>query len=284
MTAAIGAPPGNAAAPAGRGGDDLLGGGSGTDSTSAVAFQPMPALSAEQRQALADDIRRYGVQVPITVDQHGRILDGNNRAEIAAELGIDCPRTVVQVIDDDDAYDRAVTLNCARRHLTREQVREIIDAELSRRWADSDRAIARRVGCSPTTVGTVRAERRAEAERITEQIDRAVAKTMESIMVAAVMMHRGMDGSVQVGQPMCWQAIGDLLERTSVGRWRKEWPDDEITDAMMVIFGPFFDSIRATRCDEACPFCDPVLVAWAAAHPKQVYRHTEPSTEVPGDE
>jgi hypothetical protein len=61
-----------------------------------------------------------------------------------------------QGVDDDDAIDLAVTLNCARRHLTREQVRDVITNEIARRPGDSDRAIARRVGCSPSTVGAVR--------------------------------------------------------------------------------------------------------------------------------
>lgn len=119
-------------------------------------FQPMPELTADQRGALEADIRAHGVLVPIVVDQHGRILDGHNRHEIAGQLGIECPREVREVADDDEAHDLAVTLNCARRHLTREQQREVIAAEATRRPEDSDRAIARRVGCSPSTVAAVR--------------------------------------------------------------------------------------------------------------------------------
>lgn len=124
--------------------------------TDDAAFQPMPSLSAEQESSLRDAIGRNGVAVPITVDQHGRILDGHNRFRIAAELGIDCPRVVQTVADDDDALDLAVELNCARRHLTQEQVRQVVAAEIDRRPSQSDRQIGRRVGCSPTTVGTVR--------------------------------------------------------------------------------------------------------------------------------
>lgn len=58
--------------------------------------------------------------------------------------------------NDDAAIDLALTLNCARRHLTQEQKRDLIRSELVRRPNDSDRAISRRVGCSPTTVGAVR--------------------------------------------------------------------------------------------------------------------------------
>lgn len=119
-------------------------------------FQPMPALTPDQFAALREDVAANGVLVPVVLDQHGRILDGNNRVRIAAELGIGYPSTTVKIADDEAALDLAVTLNCARRHLTREQQRDVIAAEAARRPGDSDRAIARRVGCSPSTVAAVR--------------------------------------------------------------------------------------------------------------------------------
>lgn len=142
-------------------------------------FQPMPELTEDQYDALRDDIAKNGVIVPIVLDQRGRLLDGHNRRKIAAELGIECPSEVRQVADDDAAMALAVTLNCARRHLSREQVRQVIRGEIERRPDDSDRSIARRVGCSPSTVGAVRKEgvapeitltTREEAERSTEKI------------------------------------------------------------------------------------------------------------------
>ncbi len=139
-----------------------------------MIFQPMPPLSEDQLAALREDIEKHGVLVPITVDQYGRVLDGHNRSAIALELGIDYPKVVVEVADDDAAMDLAVTLNGARRHLNQEQKRALIEHELIRRPSDSDRAISRRVGCSPTTVGTLRAERRAAAED-------SVARTHEAI-------------------------------------------------------------------------------------------------------
>ncbi|AIY17989.1 ParB N-terminal domain-containing protein [Pimelobacter simplex] len=140
-----------------------------TSKTSESVFQPMPPLSEDQLAALREDIAKNGVLVPVTVDQHGRVLDGHNRSAIARELGIDYPTVVVEVADDEAAMDLAVTLNGARRHLNQEQKRALIEHELIRRPDDSDRAISRRVGCSPTTVGTVRSERRARAEESTQR-------------------------------------------------------------------------------------------------------------------
>lgn len=157
-----------------------------------ATFQPMPDLTSEQHEALRADIEANGIRVPITVDQHGRILDGHNRSAIAAELGVECPTTVVVVADDDEAMDAALTLNLARRHLTQEQKREIIKAELIRRPGDSDRAVARRVGCSPTTVGTVRAQRRREAEESTR-------RAQHELRLAMTYLFRGLHDLVLAG-------------------------------------------------------------------------------------
>jgi hypothetical protein len=121
-------------------------------------IQPMPELDPEQLATLRADIEANGVLVPVVIDQHGRIIDGNNRAAIAAELGMDYPTTTITVEDDQDAYDRAIGLNCARRHLNREQRRTLIHSEIRRRPDDSDRAIAKRIGTSASTVGAVRAK------------------------------------------------------------------------------------------------------------------------------
>ncbi len=94
----------------------------------------MPALTAEEYAALRADIAARGVVVPVVVDQHGRLLDGHHRRRIAGDLGIECPAEVRQVEDDEDARQIALTLNLSRRHLSREQRRELIarEAELSR--------------------------------------------------------------------------------------------------------------------------------------------------------
>ena len=145
----------------------------------------MPPLSPEQYAALREDIEKHGVRVPVVKDQFGRVIDGNNRMAIALELGIDVPVETVVVKDDDDALDTALTLNCARRHLTQEQRRTLIRVELRRRSGDSDRAIARRVGCSPTTVGTVRAEVRAEAHTRAEEIRQEMRRAATGYFKAA---------------------------------------------------------------------------------------------------
>jgi ParB-like chromosome segregation protein Spo0J len=122
----------------------------------APSLQVMPDLNEEEYAALRYDIERHGVMVPIVVDQHGRILDGHHRDQIATELGIEAPREVRHVADDGEAYELALTLNMARRHLNREQKRALIRSEIERIPDASDREIAWRTASSPSTVGAVR--------------------------------------------------------------------------------------------------------------------------------
>jgi len=149
----------------------------------ALGIQPMPPLSPEQYDALKGDIMKNGIRVPVVVDQHGRVLDGHNRRQIADELGIHVPVEIITIASDEAAYDTALSLNCARRHLTLEQIRALIGTEIRRRPGDSDRAIARRIGCDHKTVGSVRggeiphlsrldtpAMSRDEAEQLTAKI------------------------------------------------------------------------------------------------------------------
>lgn len=253
----------------------------------------MPELEPEQWDALVADIVANGVLVPVIKDQHGRILDGNNRAKIAEQLGIDYPVKIVEVTDDADAWDKAVSLNCARRHLNREQKRDLIRAEILRRPDQTDRAISRRVGCSPSTVGAVRAvvneelaaaeadeqrradaikaEERRRANELTEQIRESLRDELGFLAVHAVTLHNG-------GQS--WQTVGDVLERVV----RKALTDnfaDEADEIWAPIwryhYGPFFDSVRSEDCESDCTVCTPHDREWRDNHPQQVYRWAEVS-------
>lgn len=142
-------------------------------------YQVMPALSAEEYDALRADIAEHGIRVPVDVDEQGQILDGHHRAAIASELGIDYPTRVVAGLTEDDKRHHAVAVNAHRRMLTREQRRQLVAAELERDPSRSDRAIARIVGVDHKTVAAARGGgwgiphpkmTREEAERISEHI------------------------------------------------------------------------------------------------------------------
>jgi hypothetical protein len=92
----------------------------------------MPPLTEDEHSALKADITANGVLVPITVDQHGVIVDGHHRQHIADQLGIPCPEVVREFATDDERRDVALGLNLKRRHLTREQMRQLIATECER--------------------------------------------------------------------------------------------------------------------------------------------------------
>jgi ParB-like chromosome segregation protein Spo0J len=85
-----------------------------------------PALPSDVAAALRASIRRFGVIVPVVVDQHGAFLDGHHRAAIADELGVSYERQVHRCADDDERRAIARTLNADRRHLTADQRKEIV--------------------------------------------------------------------------------------------------------------------------------------------------------------
>lgn len=113
-------------------------------------FQLFPDLDPATEAALRASIERFGVLVPVAVDQHGDILDGHHRIRIANELGVKYRTDVIHVTDDEQGREIARTLNADRRQLDPEQRRQVV-AEL-RKQGHSQRAIAGALGVSHTTV------------------------------------------------------------------------------------------------------------------------------------
>lgn len=113
-------------------------------------YQLFPALEPATEAALRASIERFGVLVPVSLDQHGQVLDGHHRRRIADELGIDCPTIVRNVADDDEAIEMARTLNMDRRHLSPDDRRRM--AEALRVDGHSLRAIAGALGVSAPTI------------------------------------------------------------------------------------------------------------------------------------
>src|SRR5436305_15199376 len=80
----------------------------------------LPPLSAEERDGLRASIALHGVLVPIMLTEDGRIIDGNNRKQIADELGVDCPEVVQTGLAEEEVRALARSLNLARRQMNRE--------------------------------------------------------------------------------------------------------------------------------------------------------------------
>lgn len=124
----------------------------------AEPYQVMPPLSDDELGSLRSDIAEHGVLVPVVRDQHGNTIDGHHRARVADELGIKYRIDVLNVSDPNEARSLARSYNLARRHLSREQKRQLIADEIRDNPESSDREIGRVIGCDHKTVGAVRRE------------------------------------------------------------------------------------------------------------------------------
>ena len=112
-------------------------------------FQPFGPLAPHVEAALRESIQRFGVLVPVYVDQHGVILDGHQRRRIADELGVSYQALTYTCADDAERGEIARTLNADRRHLTEEQRREV--ALSLRQAGHSYRAIGGALCVDPMT-------------------------------------------------------------------------------------------------------------------------------------
>ncbi len=149
-------------------------------------YQVMPPLSAEEYAALEAEIAEHGVLVPIVTDQHGNLIDGHHRKQIADRLGLEYRVDVVNVADQDEARSLARIYNLARRHLTREQKRQLIADEITAHPSRSDREIGRLMGCDHKTVGAVRRELRGEIPHQPSAEEVRLAKELDDEVRAGV--------------------------------------------------------------------------------------------------
>ena len=131
---------------------------------------------------IADNTLRHGVTLWTPERwRHGRkgpqelyLLDGRNRLEAQWRSEPDHEQRVEAIgnacyidpqqgcatllYEDTDPFAYVISANAHRRHQTREQKRDLIEALLKAQPEKSDRMVAATVKASPTTVGTVRAE------------------------------------------------------------------------------------------------------------------------------
>lgn len=153
-----------------------------------MLFQFLPRLTDDEYSALESSIREHGIQVPILVDENKSIIDGHHRAEIAERLGIECPRRFAIDLTDEQKRTLALSLNVDRRHLSRDQRRELIASSVMADPHLSNRQHAERTGVDHKTVGSVRTEleSRGEIPHVAERTDSAgrvqpASRTPESV-------------------------------------------------------------------------------------------------------
>jgi ParB-like chromosome segregation protein Spo0J len=68
----------------------------------AAKYRLLPPLDAETYAGLRANIAVNGVQVPVVRDERGYILDGFARAQIADQLGYECPSVVAKGLTEQE--------------------------------------------------------------------------------------------------------------------------------------------------------------------------------------
>jgi site-specific DNA-methyltransferase (adenine-specific) len=116
----------------------------------------LPPLIQDEYNSLKESIRQYGVRIPIVVDQAGKVIDGRHRQQACDELGIYCSREVREFATDAERLEVAISLNANRRHLNRQQRRELIGTYLKCDPRINDRHLGDIVGASKNTVAAER--------------------------------------------------------------------------------------------------------------------------------
>jgi hypothetical protein len=120
---------------------------------------------------LVNDIKTNGLKQPIVLFED-MILDGIHRARACAELMIE-PTTQTFTGTPEEARAFVLSMNVHRRHLTLDQKRAIVERELRRDPAQSDRAIAGKAKVDGKTVAAMRqkVEGRAEIPHVDKRVD-----------------------------------------------------------------------------------------------------------------
>lgn len=109
-----------------------------------------PMLAEDELKDLANDIAERGLLQPIVLDSDGRILDGRNRVAACELAGVD-PQFTTYDGDDPDGY--ALSVNIARRHLTKgQQAMVAARAMILSETKSESRSVAKSIGTSSARI------------------------------------------------------------------------------------------------------------------------------------
>jgi hypothetical protein len=143
------------------------------------AAERIPEATEEEKRALAADLARHGLRVPVVLvpvlGEPGRrcLLDGRTRLDLLEAAGVQVvdargrllvEHKVARPKDEAEAERLSVSLNVHRRHLTAKQKREIIAGLLKAKPDSSNNVIAKQINADDKTVAKVRRQLEATSE------------------------------------------------------------------------------------------------------------------------
>jgi site-specific DNA-methyltransferase (adenine-specific) len=207
------------------------------------------------------------MQVAVFQDEHGETLDGHQRERAADELGIkNYPITVIPGLTEEEKRHLVYSLNVKRRHLSRAQVRDLIEKELKRTPDIANNWLGEILGVSDMTVQAVRRhlESTFQIRKLTKlrgkdgknrvaQYSRVIANTPRELKVAQAVARRL--------PPSC---NGKILDTTTASRRANRYAHQRKFNGQVLAPSPR-DAIRLYH----CPFQE--LRKTAALRPKSVH-------------
>ena len=217
-------------------------------------YQLLPDLPPDEFQTLKADIADKGVLYAVLQDEYGQTLDGHQRERAANELGIkNYPITVIPGLTEEQKRHLVYSLNVKRRHLSRAQMRALIEQELKRTPDIANNWIAEILGVDDKTVAAVRKGLEAGSEIPTlkklrgkdgksykAQIRQIVTNTPRELRVAQAVARRL--------PPSC---DGKILDTTTASRRANRYANQIAFEGQVVTPSPK-DKIRLYH----CPFQD----------------------------
>jgi len=128
----------------------------------------IPEMLTDEYIELVADIKKHGVRFPVIMYE-GFVLDGRHRVRACVDLGIADVATEEFTGTKEEAEALVLSANVYRRQLTFQQRLKLVQVELARDPAQSDRSIADKTDVSEHTVAKVRTNSNARGAHTTER-------------------------------------------------------------------------------------------------------------------
>ena len=196
----------------------------------------LPALSADEYEALKLDIAANGLRTPLEVTAAGVVLDGHARLQAARELGLETLEVLQVATEDELAYMLRAAL--LRRQLTPSQ-----KAALAVKLSDLDRLRAQAAGRQRANLRRGAEVASLPARESDDTDDGTMGRTRERIAELAGTSPRTVQDvlTVQEHDPQQFARVlnGEVKASTAASRIRRAQRDAQIPAAPPLPTGPF---------------------------------------------
>jgi hypothetical protein len=212
-------------------------------------YQPLPDLPDDEYEVLKADIAEKGVLYAVLQDEYGDTIDGHQRERAADELGIKYPIAVLPGLSEEDKWHLAISLNVKRRHLTRPQMRQLVEQEIKRTPDLANNWLAEILGVDDRTV--LAARKRLESTSALRKFTKLRGKDGKSRVAHYRQVVANTASELKVARavarklpPSC---NGKVIDTTTASRRARRYNQEAIWEGNIIKPLPT-DSIRLYHC------------------------------------